>query len=132
MSAPKSPGVFKSAKASKSVPIIMRPPFAWISLVTFSKSSIEPSAFGYWKYAAKYSFPLSGRSPISISTPSGFARDLIIAIVCLNVLLFIKKVLDLLLATLLANIIASAAEVGSSSNDALEISIPVKSETIVW
>ena len=43
-----------------------------------------------------------------------------------------KNKSDLELDTLFANIIASAAAVGSSNKEAFEISIPVKSEIIVW
>ena len=43
-----------------------------------------------------------------------------------------KKLLDFDLETLLAKVIASAAAVASSNNEAFEISKPVRSLTIVW
>ncbi|CAC9968400.1 hypothetical protein [uncultured Gammaproteobacteria bacterium] len=65
--------------------------------------------------------------------PSGLARVCKIVIVCGWVLVSIKNLLDLFLRLArFAIIIASAAAVGSSNNDALEISIPVKSTIICW
>ena len=62
---------------------------------------------------------------------SGFALLLITEIVCLKLLLCTKNLFDFDFETLLASIIASAAAVGSSSNEALEISMEVKSEIMV-
>ena len=102
-------------------------------------SFIFPERPGYCKNAPKYFFSVSNllSSAISRFIPSGFALVSNKARVCGNVSIETKNEftfsffcsLDLVEKR---RVMASAAAVLSSSNDAFEISIPVKSVTIVW
>ncbi len=64
--------------------------------------------------------------------PSGSARVRSTSSVCGCTLSATKNVLDFDFDERLARVIASAAAVASSSRDALAISMPVRSATIVW
>ena len=72
------------------------------------------------------------RSPTTTSTPIGSARAATTAIVCGWVSASTKNAAAACLVERRMSVIASAAAVDSSSIDALAISIPVRSVTIVW
>ena len=69
--------------------------------------------------------------PNNMLMPKGFARVCSTLIVCSKQFSSTKKVSDLFLASLFAKVIASAAAVASSSNEAFAISIPVNSVMVV-
>ena len=98
------------------------------------KSRTSPLAPGYWKSAPKTdagSRSAKG-SPTTISIPSGSARVFTTLIVCGKQSASTKKAAAFDFDCRRASAIASAAAVGSSSSEALAMSIPVRSETMVW
>ena len=100
---------------------------------------IRPSAPGYWTRAPKYpsSSDTDSKEPNTSSIPKGSACVVSKSRVWGKVFSSAKNfttpsltiVLDLALYIM---IIASEAAVGSSSSDALAISMPVNSMTMVW
>ena len=70
--------------------------------------------------------------PTMTSIPSGAARVFITAMFCGWQFSSTKNAVAFDLATRCAMVIASAQAVASSSSEALEISSPVRSDTMVW
>ena len=75
---------------------------------------------------------MSSGSPTITSMPSGAARVCITAMFCGWQFSSTKKAVAFDFATRCAMVIASAQAVASSRREALAISSPVRSETIVW
>ena len=98
------------------------------------RSRIPPWVPGYWKTAPKTAAGSRSRSgsPITSSMPSGRARVFITAMFCGWQFSSMKKAGAFDFATLRAMVIASAAADASSRSEALAISRPVRSATIVW
>ena len=134
ISAPISAGVFRIVKAKISQAIIVSTPLSLALVISLVKSRTSPFVPGYCISVAKQSLKsLFVISATTSSIPSGLARVCKIVIVCGCVFTSTKNLLDLFLRLArLAIIIASAAAVGSSSKEALEISIPVRSIIICW
>ena len=93
-----------------------------------------PVLAGYCTSAAKQSCwaSSSGSEPTSTVSPSGVARVRMTSIVCGWQSALTRKVSLLDLTERLASVMASAAAVASSSMEALAMSRPVRSQTIVW
>ena len=112
-------------------------PFAWIFFASSLQSCTQPLLAGYWINAAKNS-PANAAShsgaelAITICISSGAAR------VCMTSMVWgwqspaTTNTLLLLLTLRLASVIASAADVASSSMEALAMAMPVRSQTMVW
>jgi len=124
--------------ASKSLAIMTRTFFSFASEKRSTSSGSAPSVSGYWTRIAKHSASLISLTTFFTSNsltaiPSGLARVWTTAFVCGCAAASIRKIASSeLLDVLLANVIASAAAVASSSIDAFAIARPVKSLTIVW
>ncbi len=133
MSAPHSPGGASSVSASRSAATVTRPPRACTASTIDLYSRTSPVLAGYCRSTPKApAAAAAASSPTWTSMPSGSARVRTTAIVCGWQSAATKKRFDLLLHERLASVIASAAAVPSSSNEALAISIAVRSQTMVW
>ncbi len=134
MSAPISPGGFKSVSASGSAATQASAPAACRPSITAVKSWQAPSVPGYWNSAPKT--PAGSRSangsPTTTVQPSGSARVRITSIVCGWASRSTKKAEAFDVAARWQSAIASAAAVASSSSEALATSSPVRSATMVW
>jgi len=98
------------------------------------QSVSPPLAPGNWAMTPKKSpsgNPLR-RSAVTISMPSGSARVASTAAVWANTSTSTANRLEVPFTALCISVIASAAEVPSSSIDALATSRPVRSATMVW
>ncbi len=97
------------------------------------KSRRWPWVPGYWKIAPKtFSASSSSGAPTITSMSRGAARVRITAMFCGWQFSSTKKARAFDLATRCAMVMASAAAVASSRSEALAISSPVRSLTMVW
>ncbi|CAG6913761.1 hypothetical protein PICSAR5_03083 [Mycobacterium avium subsp. paratuberculosis] len=133
-SAPISPGGVIRVKASKSAPSATSAPRSCACATRAAQSVIAPLAPGSWAMTPKKSpsGSPSRRSAVTISMPSGRARVATMAAVWANTSASTASRLDLPRDARRISVIASAAAVPSSSIEALAISRPVKSATMVW
>src|SRR6266511_1725853 len=132
-SAPISPGGLSSVSASGSAASATSAPRSWAASTRPVRSRMAPLDPGYCA-----STPNSGasgrpsdRSATSTSTPSGWALARTTSMVCGWQSASITKAPSLWAARW-HSAIASAAAVDSSSSEALAMSSPVRSLTIVW
>src|SRR3546814_10183835 len=94
---------------------------------------MRPKVSGYCSSTPKLStLAASASSPTCSSMPSPPARVRSTSSVCGCMLFETKNTLDFDRDERLARVIASAAAVASSSSEALAISMPVRSATMVW
>ena len=135
MSAPNSPGAFRTVSASKSAATIVTAPAALALAKNSAKSSMRPRVSGYCTNTANNPSHAAGakvcQSPVITSMPNGSARVTTTSIVCGWQRSETKIALPFGLPAR-AKLIASAAAVPSSSSEALETSSPVRSVIIVW
>jgi hypothetical protein len=133
MSAPISPGGVSKTSASRSAATIARPPFACTASMTGFRSRTTPLTPGYCSNTANASAcTAASAGPMSTVTPIGAARVRTTSSVCGSTSSATKSVVDLLLPTRIARVIASAAAVASSSIDEPAMAMPVSSHTMVW
>mmetsp|Transcript_6015 Transcript_6015/g.23367 ORF Transcript_6015/g.23367 Transcript_6015/m.23367 type:complete len:235 (+) Transcript_6015:2201-2905(+) len=134
MSAPMSPGLFSSVSARRSVAQTTSVPCAWHASTNSLWSSASPKVLGYCTSTPAYvssARSAFATSPTTTSTPLALPRVWMRAMVCgwqssatKNLLRFLEIAMHMFMA--------SAAAVASSRSEALAISMPVRSATIVW
>ena len=131
-SAPNSPGATRTHRDKRSAATATSRPASWWPTMGWDKSATFPDAPGYWYRTPKQlSCALSG-SPISTWIPIAAALVWTTEIVCGKQSESTKNTFSGPPWSRLSIVIASAAAVASSSREALAMSQPVKSQTIVW
>ena len=136
MSAPISPGGVSSARDSGSAATIASASTSCAASISSDRSRTAPVVPGYCSSTAKgLAAPIAARSPGATSTsvmPTACARVATTARVCGCRSVATATTSEPLLLTACAIATASAAAVASSSREALAISMPVSSQTMVW